>query len=39
MKDLKAAKLAAIQFDFPAVSELMPACFHAYMQSDKKPQS
>ena len=31
--DVKAAKLAAIQLDFPSVSEFMLACFHAYMQT------
>ena len=31
-KDVKAARLAAIQMDFDSVSEFMLACFHAYMQ-------
>jgi hypothetical protein len=31
--DVKAAKLAAIQLDFPTVSEFMLACFHAYMKT------
>jgi hypothetical protein len=35
--DVKAAKLAAIEGDFPTVSEFMLACFHAYMKSAKKP--
>ena len=35
--DVKAAKLAAIQLDFPTVSDLMLACFHAYMKSRKQP--
>jgi len=30
--EVKAAKLAAVQNDFPSVSEFMLACFHAYMQ-------
>jgi len=33
MADVKAAKLAAIEMDFPTVSDFMLACFHAYMQS------
>lgn len=33
--DVKAAKLAAIQLDFPTVSDFMLACFHAYMKSHK----
>lgn len=35
-EDVKAAKLAAIQMDFPTVSEFMLACFHAYMKSRKQ---
>lgn len=34
--DVKAAKLAAIQLDFPSVSEFMLACFHAYMKTGTK---
>lgn len=34
--EVKAAKLAAIQMDFPTVSDFMLACFHAYMKSDKQ---
>jgi hypothetical protein len=34
--DVKAAKLAAIQQDFPTVSDFMLACFHAYMKSRKQ---
>lgn len=34
---VKAAKLAAIQGDFPTVSEFMLACFHVYMKTAKKP--
>jgi hypothetical protein len=33
--DVKAAKMAAIERDFPTVSDFMLACFHAYMQSKK----
>jgi len=35
-EDVKAAKLAAIQLDFPTVSDFMLACFHAYMKTAKK---
>jgi hypothetical protein len=35
-KDVKAAKLAAIQLDFPTVSDFMLTCFHAYMKSTKQ---
>lgn len=35
MEDVKAVKLAAIQMDFPTVSDFMLACFHAYMQNQK----
>jgi hypothetical protein len=35
-EDVKAAKVAAIQLDFPSVSDFMLACFHAYMKSDKQ---
>jgi hypothetical protein len=30
--EIKAVKLAAIQADFPTVSDFMLACFHAYMK-------
>jgi hypothetical protein len=36
-KDVKAAKLAAIQLDFPTVSDFMLACFQAYMKTRKQP--
>lgn len=36
VRDVKAAKLAAIQLDFPTVSDFMLACFHAYMKSAKQ---
>jgi hypothetical protein len=36
VEDVKAAKLAAIQLDFPTVSDFMLACFHAYMKSRKQ---
>lgn len=35
VEDVKAAKLAAIQLDFPTVSDFMLACFHAYMKTVK----
>jgi hypothetical protein len=35
--DVKAAKLAAIQGDFPTVSDFMLTCFHVYMKTAKKP--
>jgi hypothetical protein len=35
-EDVKAAKLAAIQLDFPTVSDFMLTCFHAYMKSKKQ---
>jgi hypothetical protein len=35
-EDVKAAKLAAIQLDFPTLSDFMLACFHAYMKTTKK---
>jgi hypothetical protein len=35
--DVKAAKLAAIQLDFPTLSDFMLACFHDYMKSVKIP--
>jgi hypothetical protein len=35
-EDVKAAKLAAIQLDFPTVSDFMLACFHAYMKANKQ---
>ena len=34
-EDVKAVKLAALQMDFPTVSDFMLACFHAYMKSKK----
>ena len=34
-EEVKAAKLAAIQLDFPTVSDFMLACFHAYMKTHK----
>lgn len=34
-EDVKAVKLAAIQMDFPTVSDFMLACFHAYMKHKK----
>jgi len=34
--DVKAAKLAAIQLDFPTVSDFMLKCFHDYMKTIKK---
>ena len=34
-EDVKAVKLAAIQMDFPTVSDFMLACFHAYMKNRK----
>jgi hypothetical protein len=36
LEDVKAAKLAAIQLDFPTVSDFMLACFHAYMKTQKQ---
>jgi len=36
VEDVKAAKLAAIQLDFPTVSDFMLACFHAYMKTHKQ---
>ena len=36
VEDVKAVKLAAIQQDFPTVSDFMLACFHAYMKSRKQ---
>jgi hypothetical protein len=33
--EVKAVKLAAVQQDFPTVSDFMLACFHAYMKSRK----
>ena len=35
VEDVKAVKLAAIQMDFPTVSDFMLACFHAYMKNKK----
>ena len=34
--EVKAAKLAALQMDFPTVSDFMLACFHAYMKTHKQ---
>jgi hypothetical protein len=34
--EVKAAKLAAIQLDFPTMSDFMLACFHAYMKTRKQ---
>jgi hypothetical protein len=34
--EVKAAKLAALQLDFPTVSDFMLACFHAYMKTRKQ---
>jgi len=36
VEDVKAVKLAAIQQDFPTVSDFMLACFHAYMKTRKQ---
>ena len=35
-EDVKAAKVAAIQLDFPSVSDFMLACFHAYMKTQRQ---
>lgn len=35
VEDVKAVKLAAIQLDFPTVSDFMLACFHAYIKNQK----
>jgi len=35
-QDVKAAKLATIQLDFPTVSDFMLACFHAYMRTNNQ---
>lgn len=35
-EDVKAVKLAALELDFPTVSEFMLACFHAYMKHHKR---
>jgi hypothetical protein len=35
--EVKAAKLAAIEGDFPTVSDFMLTCFHAYMKTIKTP--
>jgi len=35
--DVKAAKLGAIQLDFPTVSDFMLKCFHDYMRANKRP--
>ena len=34
-EDVKAVKLAALQQDFPTVSDFMLACFHAFMQAKR----
>ena len=34
--EVKAAKLASVQDDFPTVSDFMLACFHAYMKTRKQ---
>jgi hypothetical protein len=34
-EEIKAAKLAAVQGDFPSVSDFMLAGFHAYMKARK----
>jgi hypothetical protein len=34
--DVKAAKIASVQGDFPTVSDFMLTCFHAYMKTPKK---
>jgi hypothetical protein len=34
--DVKAVKLAAIEQDYPTVSDFMLSCFHAYMKSRKQ---
>jgi|WetSurMetagenome_2_1015567.scaffolds.fasta_scaffold613660_1 hypothetical protein len=34
-EDVKAVKLAALQQDFPSVSDFMLACFHAYMKTQR----
>ena len=35
-EDVKAVKVAALELDFPTVSDFMLACFHAYMKNHKK---
>ena len=35
-EDVNAVKLAAIQLDFPSVSDFMLTCFHAYMKTQRK---
>lgn len=35
VEDVKAVKLAAIQMDYPTVSDFMLACFHDFMQKKK----
>ena len=35
-EDVKAAKLAAIQLDFPTVSDFMLTCFHVYMKGIRR---
>lgn len=34
--EVKAAKVAAVEDDFPTVSDFMLACFHAYMKTRKQ---
>ena len=34
-KEVKAAKLAAVEMDFPTMSDFMLACFHAYTKTHK----
>ena len=34
--EVKAAKLASVELDFPTVSEFMLACFHAFMDARKQ---
>lgn len=34
--EVKAVKLAAVEGDYPTVSDFMLACFHAYMKATKK---
>ncbi len=36
IEEVKAVKLATIQFDFPTVSDFMLTCFHAYMKTHKQ---
>jgi hypothetical protein len=34
--EVKAAKMTAIELDFPTVSDFMLTCFHAYMKTQRK---